>query len=73
MRTFEALRLAAGVAGALAVISLLAIVVLSPAQVKPLVSALVAAGGVLSGLLWAKLGPLIQKFYYVPYDHQAMN
>jgi membrane associated rhomboid family serine protease len=72
VRTFEALRIAAAVTGALAVMSLLAIV-LSSAQAKPLVPALVAVGGVLAGVLWARLGPLIQQFYYVPYDHQAMN
>jgi hypothetical protein len=37
------------------------------------VPALVAVGGVLAGILWAKLGTLIQQFYYVPYDHQARN
>lgn len=72
VKTSEALRIAAAVAGVLAVMSLV-VIAFSGGNFKPLVPVLAGAGGVLAGILWSKLGTLIQHFYYLPYDHQAMS
>eukprot|EP00884_Botryococcus_braunii_P006863 jgi/Botrbrau1/16178/Bobra.0244s0002.1 len=72
VKVLQALRVAVAVAAALTAVAAVPLL-LPPAQPGQLVPALLLGGLSLLGLAWAKLGAIIQKFYYVDYDHQARN